>query len=106
MIFAPRAKALQTTADLHLAWDVPYAPGTLSAVGVRGGEPVARVQIETTTAPAALRLSADRDHIGTGRFDVSHVKLEVLDAIPGNEAISLYRHGSPGRPEGTFDHSG
>ncbi|HTQ04431.1 MAG TPA: threonine--tRNA ligase [Polyangiaceae bacterium] len=29
-------------------------------------------------------------------------KLEVLDAIPGNEAISLYRHGSPGRPEGTW----
>jgi len=29
-------------------------------------------------------------------------KLEVLDAIPGEEAISLYRHGSPGRPEGTW----
>ncbi len=29
-------------------------------------------------------------------------KLEVLDAIPGDEAISLYRHGSPGRPEGTW----
>jgi threonyl-tRNA synthetase len=29
-------------------------------------------------------------------------KLEVLDAIPGNEAISLYRHGSPDRPEGNW----
>ena len=29
-------------------------------------------------------------------------KLEVLDSIPGNEAISLYRHGSPGRPEGNW----
>jgi threonyl-tRNA synthetase len=29
-------------------------------------------------------------------------KLEVLDAIPGGEAIGLYRHGSPGRPEGTW----
>jgi len=29
-------------------------------------------------------------------------KLEVLDAIPGDEDISLYRHGSPGRPEGTW----
>lgn len=29
-------------------------------------------------------------------------KLEVLAAIPEGEAISLYRHGSPGRPEGTW----
>jgi threonyl-tRNA synthetase len=29
-------------------------------------------------------------------------KLEVLEAIPGDEAISLYRHGSPDRPEGTW----
>jgi threonyl-tRNA synthetase len=29
-------------------------------------------------------------------------KLEVLDSIPGDEDISLYRHGSPGRPEGTW----
>ena len=29
-------------------------------------------------------------------------KLEVLAAIPKGEAISLYRHGSPGRPEGTW----
>jgi threonyl-tRNA synthetase len=29
-------------------------------------------------------------------------KLEVLAAIPAGEAISLYRHGSPGREEGTW----
>jgi threonyl-tRNA synthetase len=29
-------------------------------------------------------------------------KLEVLAAIPAGEAISLYRHGSPGRAEGTW----
>ncbi len=29
-------------------------------------------------------------------------KLELIDAIPEGEAISLYRHGSPGRPEGTW----
>ncbi len=29
-------------------------------------------------------------------------KLEVLAAIPEGEAISLYRHGSPGRPDGTW----
>src|SRR5690606_22716562 len=29
-------------------------------------------------------------------------KLELLAAIPPDETISLYRHGSPGRPEGTW----
>jgi threonyl-tRNA synthetase len=29
-------------------------------------------------------------------------KLEVLAAIPGNEAISLYRHGSPAHPQGNW----
>ncbi|HEY2409933.1 MAG TPA: threonine--tRNA ligase [Polyangiaceae bacterium] len=31
-----------------------------------------------------------------------HFKLEILDSIPGDEAISLYRHGSPDRPEGAW----
>jgi threonyl-tRNA synthetase len=29
-------------------------------------------------------------------------KLELIDAIPDGQTISLYRHGSPGRPEGTW----
>src|ERR1700723_1400667 len=33
--YPPRAKILQTTADLHLSWDVPYTAGTLSASGVK-----------------------------------------------------------------------
>ncbi len=31
-----------------------------------------------------------------------HYKCEIIDAIPPGEAVSLYRHGSPGRPEGTW----
>jgi len=31
-----------------------------------------------------------------------HYKLKILDSIPGDEAISLYRHGSRERPEGTW----
>lgn len=78
--YPPRGKALQTTADLHLAWDVPYAPGVLKAVGIKDGEPIATVEIRTTGAPAALRLSADRDRIAAGRRDVAHVTVAVIDA--------------------------
>lgn len=31
-----------------------------------------------------------------------HYKLEIIDAIPPDETVSLYRHGSPGRPDGTW----
>ena len=79
-LYPPRAKALQTTADLHLSWDVPFQPGTLKAVGTRGGEVVSTFEARTTGAAAAIRLTADRDRIETGRSDVAHVTVEVLDA--------------------------
>lgn len=78
--YPPRANALQTTADLHLAWDVPYAPGVLKAVGVKDGQVVETVEIATTGAPAALRLSADRATIIASWSDVAHITVEVIDA--------------------------
>ncbi|HWA90107.1 MAG TPA: glycoside hydrolase family 2 TIM barrel-domain containing protein [Rhizomicrobium sp.] len=78
--YPPRALALQTTADLHLAWDVPYAPGVLKAVGTKDGKIVAVVERATTGPAAAIRLSADRDRIDAGRSDLAHVTVEVVDA--------------------------
>ena len=37
-----------TTADLHLAWDVPYQPGTLRVVGYKDGQEVCATDISTT----------------------------------------------------------
>ncbi|MGC9948097.1 MAG: glycoside hydrolase family 2 TIM barrel-domain containing protein [Bryobacteraceae bacterium] len=71
--------AVRTTSDLHLAWDVPYEPGTLKAVGMKGGK-VVQVQISTTGDPAALGLSVDRDAVRADRRDVAHVTVKVLDA--------------------------
>jgi beta-galactosidase len=78
--YPPRAKALQTTADLHLAWDVPYAPGLLKAVGIRDGENVASCEVRTTGPATSIRLTADRTSIATHRRDVAHVKVEIVDA--------------------------
>jgi beta-galactosidase len=78
--YPPRAKALQTTADLHLTWDVPYAPGTLTAKGTRDGKVTDSVEIHTTGAPAKLALTVDRQSIRTSPGDVAHVTVQVLDA--------------------------
>ena len=44
----------------HLEWRVPYAPGRLEAIGYNGGRVAARDVRETTGAPHAVQLLADR----------------------------------------------
>ena len=77
--YPDRAKALQTTADLHLSWDVPYRAGTLRAVGTKDGQVVSTFEVKTTGEPAAVRLTGDRDLIESGGGDVAHVKVEIVD---------------------------
>ena len=80
--YAPAAPgAARTTSDLHLAWDVPYAPGTLKAVGMQGGKVAAEVEVSTVGDPAALGVSVDRDTIRADRRDVVHVTVKVLDEM-------------------------
>ncbi len=70
-----KMNGVRTTNDLHLAWDVPYEPGTLKAVGTRNGQTVATVEIATTGEPAAIQLAVDRETIRAGRRDVAHVSV-------------------------------
>jgi beta-galactosidase len=70
-----------TTDDLHLTWDVPYEPGVLRAVGRRRDGTVAcHAEVRTAGAPAAIRLSVDRDTITVVPGDVAHVTFEVVDS--------------------------
>jgi beta-galactosidase len=77
--YPPRAKIQQTTADLHLSWDVRYTAGTLTASGVKDGKLIRMAEVHTTGAPAKLGLTADRQRIRTGPGDVAHVTVQVLD---------------------------
>jgi beta-galactosidase len=61
-------------------WQVPYAPGKLSAVGYRGGKVAKRFEVETTGAPVALRLTPDRPFMLGDGLDAQPVKVEALDA--------------------------
>ena len=61
-------------------WRVPYAPGVLEAVAMRGGQVVARATVETTGAPVALRLTPDRKQILADGRDAVPFTVEALDA--------------------------
>jgi beta-galactosidase len=70
-----------TTNDLHMSWDVPYAPGVLRAVGKRRDGTVAcHTDVRTAGSPAAIRLLPDRDTITTGAGDVALVAFEIVDS--------------------------
>src|ERR1039457_1290499 len=77
--FPARARAMQTTGDLHLAWYVPYQPGTLRAVGTNEDQVVLDVELVTTDIPAVVRLTSDRTQINTKWDDLSHVVVEIVD---------------------------
>jgi beta-galactosidase len=70
-----------TTNDLHLTWDVPYEPGVLHAVGRRrDGQVACEASVRTAGAPAAIRLSVDRDTITADPGDVAHMTFEIVDS--------------------------
>lgn len=63
----------------HLEWNVRYAPGELVAKGTRHGVAV-ETKIETTGAPAAIRLTPDRTALHADNVDLAVVRVEVVDA--------------------------
>jgi beta-galactosidase len=63
----------------HLEWSVKYEPGTLEARGTKGGKVVMTERRETTGAPVAIKLSADRTAIDADGQDLAMVTVEVTD---------------------------
>jgi beta-galactosidase len=67
----------------HLEWEVKYRPGVLEAKGYNGSAPsvaLATDRVETTGAPATLRLVADRTALTADGEDMIPVEVDVLDA--------------------------
>jgi beta-galactosidase len=65
----------------HVEWDnVPFAPGTLEAIGYNNGGAVITNTVDTTGAPAKIALWPDRSAILADGRDVSVVTVAVLDA--------------------------
>jgi beta-galactosidase len=72
----------------RVSWDVPYKPGTLTAVAFRGGKEVARTEVRTAGAPARLALEVDRATLAADGRDLAFVTIRVEDAhgVPCPEA--------------------
>ncbi len=64
----------------HLTWVVPYTPGTIVARSYRNGQLVQETQVQTTLAPAALSLNADRVKLKADGRDVAIVTVSIRDS--------------------------
>lgn len=59
---------------------VPYAPGRIEAVALRGGAEIARDVVETSGAPARLALVPDRAALAGDGLDAVPVTVSAVDA--------------------------
>jgi beta-galactosidase len=85
----------------HLQWGVNYAPGTLAAKGYREGKVIAEEKVETTGAPAAVRLSPDRVAIHADGEDLSIITVAITDAqgrvVPTADNSVSFELAGPGK---------
>jgi beta-galactosidase len=85
----------------ELKWKVKYAPGVLVARAFRDGSIVAVTLVETTGAPAGLRLTPDRDELRADGEDIAVVRVAVVDAegriVPTANVPVSFALAGPGR---------
>ncbi|MGK6320465.1 beta-galactosidase GalA [Sphingomonas sp. DT-204] len=60
-------------------WQVPYEPGRIGAVAMRGGKPVARIAYETAGPPVALRLTPARTVMAGDDEDAQPITIDAVD---------------------------
>jgi beta-galactosidase len=66
--------------EFRTVFEVPYAPGTLKAEGLKADRVVAESVLATASQPARLRLTADRAAVQADGQDLSFVTVEAVDA--------------------------
>jgi beta-galactosidase len=66
--------------EFKAVFPVPYAPGTLKAIGLRGDRQVAENVLITAGKPTALRVRADRTILQADGQDLSFITVEAVDA--------------------------
>jgi beta-galactosidase len=66
--------------EFKATFSLPYAPGTLKAVGMRGDRAVAESVLTTAGNAAALRVTPDRTVVQADGQDLSFLVVEAVDA--------------------------
>lgn len=63
----------------RLSWDVPYQPGTITAVAYKNGKKAASKTITTAGKPAKILLDSDRQLLNADGYDLSFITVSIVD---------------------------
>ena len=66
--------------NYRAAFTCGYTPGLLRAVNVENGRETDAFELTTTSKPAAIRLTADRNNYTSSGTDLAYVTIELVDA--------------------------
>jgi beta-galactosidase len=82
-------KAVGLETEYKTAFQVPYEPGQIVAIGYRDGREAGRWALRTAGAPVAAEVSVDRSQIAANGEDLAYVTVDLLDA----EGKPIYAQG-------------
>ena len=81
-------------------WQVPYSPGRLEAVAMKGGKEWARTSVETTGPPVALKIMPDREFLAGDGADAMPASILAVDAqgrpVPTANLMVRFQTTGPG----------
>jgi len=84
-----------------LQWKIPYAPGSLEAVGIADGKEVCRYVLQTTGTAASIKLLPDSPQLHADGKDICHVEFEIVDAhglrVPDADPVVSFEISGPCR---------
>ncbi len=72
-------KQTNKVTEFKTTFNVPYAAGTLKAIGYNGRKKVKTLELKTAGTPVSIKASADRTEIRANGQDLSYITLELLD---------------------------
>lgn len=73
-------KAVGLETEFKVAYEVPYRPGRVVAVGYRDGREAGRWALRTAGLPVSVRVSVDRSQVAANGEDLAYVTVELADA--------------------------
>jgi beta-galactosidase len=97
-------KRFADTADLHVAWEVPWEAGELKAVAKNDGRKVCEDVVRTAGPAVRMELTPDRRVIRADGCDLSYVTVRMLDkdgnVVPNAANMVRFKVTGAGRLEG------
>ena len=75
------------------SYDIAYEPGTLEAVGYRGGQRVSYDVVKTAGDPVGIRITPDKKELVADGQSLCHAVVEVIDGegnlVPNAQIMSF-----------------